>query len=28
VAVLEKPFEMEDLLELLDRHAGRSEVTA
>jgi len=28
VAVLEKPFEMEDLLELLARHAGRSEVTA
>lgn len=28
VAVLEKPFEMDDLLELLEQHAGRSEVTA
>ena len=26
VAVLEKPFETEDLLELLDRHASRDEV--
>ena len=26
VAVLEKPFETEDLLELLDRYAGRDEV--